>query len=61
MTWLQALRWLLIAEILVNPIGIACLLVISMRIQRDSEAMRRFLETWGEKMIGRTQTDVPRA
>lgn len=50
MTWLQALRWLLIFEILMQPFICVWLVVIALRIRRDQERIRLFVNAWSDRM-----------
>ncbi len=52
---LSILRWLLIVEIIIQPIIGTWMVIMAMRMRRDTETMRQFLETWGERILTRTK------
>lgn len=54
----ETLRWLLIIEILMQPIICVWLVVIAMRIRRDQEQICLFLKVWGDRLLTPTAVTV---
>ena len=51
---LTSLRWLLVVEVVAQPIIGAWMVIVAMRIRRDQEAIRQFVQIWGDRMTTQT-------
>ncbi len=50
----ETLRWLILLTLVIQPILLAWVVVIAMRIRVDQERMEQFVKVWGERMAAQT-------
>ncbi len=49
------IRWMLIFEVVTQPVLLATFMIIALRIRRDQERMQRFLDIWAERLLATTK------